>query len=382
MPEVLIKPTIGRRIWYWPGYLDLAVPESAMHLLSDQASQPFDAGVIYVHSDTCVNLQVTDHRGGIWFREKVRILQEGEDSAVIHENGVAQWMHYQAGQAAREKEKEVAQTPQPVTQADEHKAHKENVLYPAIHSAMLCLQKIPTGSSLQVDQALNFLYDAFWSETPAPASATPKRTIFRNPYTGQPRDRRDIETDPYAILCAGPDTAAIPAELVASPSTPPILRGPGMCMGERCQEHAGTDHSPECLAETALAQKWPEDREWRRVMAQAARAYVKRDEELLNAGRVTYEFLQGEIARRFFFTAKSALGEVAHNGMGLDMVTICVLVLHNGVKYVGVNYGSVVPEHFDKERGMSMAAEEAEQTLRAALTLRLRELQHRARVKA
>lgn len=240
MPEVLIKPTIGRRIWYWPGSIDTDMDSVArMHVIEPNAEQPapqpLEAGIIFVHSDTRVNLQVTDHMGGIWFRERVRILQEGDDHGEHEFLGVAQWMHYQAGQAAREKEREVAQAPQPVTQADaisvkdqdkmraleEHKTHKENVLYPAIHSAMLCLQKIPMGSSLQVDQALNFLYVAFWSETPAPASAAPKRTIHLNPITGARRDPRDIESDPYATLCVSATDAAIPAELVASPSTPP-----------------------------------------------------------------------------------------------------------------------------------------------------------------
>ena len=102
MPEVLIKPTIGRRIWFWPGQLDLY---AARPMRQVSPEQPFDAGVVYVHSDTCVNLQVTDHMGGIWFREKVRILQEGDDHDEHEFLGVAQWMHYQAGQAAREAER-------------------------------------------------------------------------------------------------------------------------------------------------------------------------------------------------------------------------------------------------------------------------------------
>lgn len=103
MSDVLIKPTIGRRIWYWPGTKDLAFLGPAMHAI-DRA-QPFDAGVIFVWSDSCVNLQVTDHAGGIWFREKVRILQEGESDSTLDSAGVAQWMHYQVGQAAREAER-------------------------------------------------------------------------------------------------------------------------------------------------------------------------------------------------------------------------------------------------------------------------------------
>lgn len=103
MSYVLINSTIGRRIWYWPGPADL-LAETKMHVIPSSAAspalQPMDAGIIYVHSDTCVNLQVTDHMGGIWFREKVRILQEGENDCALDAAGVAQWMHYQVGQAA------------------------------------------------------------------------------------------------------------------------------------------------------------------------------------------------------------------------------------------------------------------------------------------
>ena len=109
MSDVLIKPTIGRRIWYWPGPTDLFAVASMARIESEQ---PFDAGIIYVHSDTCVNLQVTDHRGGIWFREKVRILQEGENDSVLDSAGVAQWMHYQVGQARAVRPEQDTATPE------------------------------------------------------------------------------------------------------------------------------------------------------------------------------------------------------------------------------------------------------------------------------
>lgn len=102
MSDVLIKPTIGRRIWFWPGQVDLL---TAAPMRQVAPEQPFDAGIIYVYGDTCVNLQITDHQGGIWFRERVSILLEGEDQHPGNPYGVAQWMHYQVGQAAREAER-------------------------------------------------------------------------------------------------------------------------------------------------------------------------------------------------------------------------------------------------------------------------------------
>ncbi len=102
MSKVLIKPPIGRRIWFWPGQVDLHTVTPMRQVAPEQ---PFDAGIIYVYSDTCVNLQITDHQGGIWFRERVSILLEGEDQDPGNPYGVAQWMHYQVGQAAREAER-------------------------------------------------------------------------------------------------------------------------------------------------------------------------------------------------------------------------------------------------------------------------------------
>lgn len=104
MTEPVVKPTVGRRLWYWPGFEDrnaLAPMHPVDH--PNGVPQPFDAGVLFVWSDTAVNLQITDHHGGIWFREKVRILTPGEDHNESDALGVAQWMPYQAKQAEKDK---------------------------------------------------------------------------------------------------------------------------------------------------------------------------------------------------------------------------------------------------------------------------------------
>lgn len=517
MPEVLIKPTIGRRIWYWPGSTDMN-SVARMHVIEPNAAQPapqpLEAGIIFVHSDTCVNLQVTDHMGGIWFREKVRILQEGDDHNENDSLGVAQWMHYQAGQAAREKEaalpsaspqtkgvcnderacaacysnqgdclatKEQAdswrevwsalgthapslvysETAEPAVvravraietlskrfaKSDEHKRVNEGILYPAIRNAMSFLGRFPPDHNIVVDQAFNQLYDAYWSETPPPSGAAPKRVIRINPVTGARRDLRDIESDPYATLCVSPKEAEVPAshatalsetawreanarekqaatgatilgELVADPK-PVVVSDdvradvanrrygvsygvdwvyagkPGTssaghaCKGERCGSTTGFNHSPECIAEAAISQAWPDDTQRRGAMRKAEQAYKDRDAELLALGKVTDEYLLGEIRSEFYFTAEdgvlgeSELGTSPANWTGLDRVTFCVLLIHNNVKLVGVNYGSLQANEFDKDKARMYARNAAVQALREHLAFRLRDLQHRARVKA
>lgn len=56
-------------------------------------------------------------------------------------------------------------------------AHASTVLYPAIKSAMEELQSLRPGFNDAVDRAYNLLHDAFWSETPAPASEPAKRPL-------------------------------------------------------------------------------------------------------------------------------------------------------------------------------------------------------------
>jgi hypothetical protein len=87
MDKTVIKPTIGRRIWYWP--------TSDENRDSLDAAQPFDAGVVYVRTDTHVNLDVGAHNGHRFFRPNVQITDQATP-------GCAQWMHYQIGQAAKQ----------------------------------------------------------------------------------------------------------------------------------------------------------------------------------------------------------------------------------------------------------------------------------------
>jgi len=84
-------PTIGRRIWYWPATNE---DDSAEGICLDN-SQPYDAGIVYVHADGTVNLGITDHTGDYFTNENVNITDEATP-------GCAQWMPYQEKKAAEE----------------------------------------------------------------------------------------------------------------------------------------------------------------------------------------------------------------------------------------------------------------------------------------
>lgn len=95
MPEEqqqIIRPTIGRKVWYTPTDFDGG--------LNSHSSQPFDATVVHVWDDRCVNLFVLDHNGQSATRSSVRLLQPGDE--VPAGGGYAQWMPYQVGQARKD----------------------------------------------------------------------------------------------------------------------------------------------------------------------------------------------------------------------------------------------------------------------------------------
>ena len=91
-----IKPTIGRRVWFWTG---------GMENVRDQA-QAFDAGVIFVNGDGTVDLTVTDHTGLQLLRRSVPLgdaRTEGPPDAHGHGHGdYATWMPYQMAAAKKD----------------------------------------------------------------------------------------------------------------------------------------------------------------------------------------------------------------------------------------------------------------------------------------
>ncbi len=88
----MIKPTIGRRVWYWP---HTQVAQGGF-TYSDP-KQPLDAGIAYVHSDRLINISVADQTGVMHSRTSVLLLQEGDQRP--EQGGFCEWMPYQTGQA-------------------------------------------------------------------------------------------------------------------------------------------------------------------------------------------------------------------------------------------------------------------------------------------
>ena len=86
----MIKPTIGRKVWY---FVNSAEGLNGIH--SNDLSTPLDANIVYVHSDTCVNIAGFDHNGTPFARTSVPINIENGGGA----SAWVEWMPYQVGQA-------------------------------------------------------------------------------------------------------------------------------------------------------------------------------------------------------------------------------------------------------------------------------------------
>lgn len=84
-PVVVIKPTVGRVVWFWPQGNMIG-------------GQPCAAIIAYVHSDRCVNIGYLSPSGLAMFGTSVTLVQEGEP---YPNDRFCEWTPYQKEQAAR-----------------------------------------------------------------------------------------------------------------------------------------------------------------------------------------------------------------------------------------------------------------------------------------
>ena len=100
--SVVISPSVGRKVWYWPSASDKTGPVPMVQ----QTGQPLDATVIAVHGDRMVNVLVVDVMGR-QFPVLSCALQQPGDPIHVSESGqvigrYCEWMPFQVGQAKKE----------------------------------------------------------------------------------------------------------------------------------------------------------------------------------------------------------------------------------------------------------------------------------------
>jgi len=191
--QIVITPTIGRRIWYVPSTYDRGgCTTKPPTIIEGSSSHPCDAGVVFVHNDRLVNLSVTDHNGNVHKRTSVTLYQPG-DTITHADGGYAVWMDYQAQQATPK--------PQPSTTAkyfsfDHLPAHLQIVSKPLGQLAELLEQLLPAGP--EKSAGMRKLLEAKDCFVRAALDLQPAELLARAPITDS--DRLDL------VLRAGLDT--------------------------------------------------------------------------------------------------------------------------------------------------------------------------------
>lgn len=86
--NIMIKPTVGRVVWYWPKQADR---------IAIVPGQPLSAQIAAVNEDGTVNLGVLDASGNPYSAQGVYLCEADQ----LCEPGQCEWMPYQKGQAAK-----------------------------------------------------------------------------------------------------------------------------------------------------------------------------------------------------------------------------------------------------------------------------------------
>lgn len=93
--ENIIKPTVGRKVWYRPAEYDL----KGLGAMTVSEGQPLDATILAVWGDRCINVLVTDIMGKQYTKTSIKLLQ-GDDKPLRDAGGKdlgghVEWMPYQ-----------------------------------------------------------------------------------------------------------------------------------------------------------------------------------------------------------------------------------------------------------------------------------------------
>lgn len=91
----IIKPTVGRKVWYRP----FGHNRTLLGVWND--AQPCDATVTFVWHDRMVNLHVIGPSGAVHQFNSVMLLQDDDVAPSIEHGGYAEWMPYQTAQAKK-----------------------------------------------------------------------------------------------------------------------------------------------------------------------------------------------------------------------------------------------------------------------------------------
>jgi hypothetical protein len=99
---MIIKPTVGRIVWFYPDESFKGLNPQYNYL---DKTQPLAAIVTYVWDDRCINLTVFDQASVPFARTSIILRQEDDPKPEGY--SYAEWMPYQVGQAKKHAEDKV-----------------------------------------------------------------------------------------------------------------------------------------------------------------------------------------------------------------------------------------------------------------------------------
>ncbi|WP_308411477.1 Gp49 family protein [Alicycliphilus denitrificans] len=227
MTNPIIKPTVGRRVWFRPSAEFLA---SNPTLTQFNPDQPMDAGIVYVHHDHMVNLIVTDHVGKTIQVPSVPLLagqhEPAEDGDVYC---CCEWMPYQNGQAAKaEAAEKISAEAQP---AYRQRTQREELEYTLVSGAASHLALNPRGAA-SMATGIKTMLDALH-----PCEATPDPRALE----------RQFQLAPTALPVIDPGPDFLEREIQAKASTGPRVTPADIEAEIACEHHFTAGQALEAL---------------------------------------------------------------------------------------------------------------------------------------
>jgi hypothetical protein len=172
MTNPIIKPTVGRVVWFHPSELTC---EAGFARHKD--GQPYAAIIARVFDfDALVNLTVFDANGHAHSRTSVPLVQDG--ASVPGSGYYCEWMPYQKGQAAKTEaaEKDAAEA-QP---AYRQRTQREELEYNLVAGAASHLAQVPSRAR-EIAQGIKVVLDELHPSVVSPDTRALERQFERKP---------------------------------------------------------------------------------------------------------------------------------------------------------------------------------------------------------
>ncbi|MGX5661550.1 Gp49 family protein [Diaphorobacter nitroreducens] len=321
MTQPIIKPTVGRVVWFHP--CDLTGEAGfARH----EDGQPYAAIIARVWSDALVNLTVLDANGTAHPRTSVALVQDGGGAPQY--GSYCEWMPYQKGQAAKaEAAEKAASAPAPAEYRQP--SQREQLEYALVSGTASRLAQTPNQAG-QIAEGIKTVLNSLHS---APA--------LNIPHAGTSRETvaSDLSTFSAEEISRGKDHIGIVLTKL------PVLDPCPSSLEREIQAKA-----------SAAPRVTPADIE----------AEIVSEHYFTAADGVQGAYRAGGDVHAVGGTPS----EAAHQT--LDLLTFCVLVLRNGFTATGES-ACASPENFNAEIGRKIARENAINKVWPLLGFRLRD---------